>query len=140
MNRETIIEAFAQRVYACADFLTRGRRLQHWNKVTDQPAVFIRHVSDHYDRAQGILPRLTLNLEIWIYSRAGADPHVAPDSGLNDLVDSVEAALAPDNAMLRTLTLGGLVQHCWLEGEVMFDPGDLDAQAKCVLPVKILVP
>jgi hypothetical protein len=37
-------------------------------------------------------------------------------------------------------TLGGLVSHCWIEGEIEQFPGVLDGIAKAIVPVKILVP
>jgi len=140
VNREDIFEAFFRLVCTAAEFKTVGRRLQLWTSVTAFPAVFVRHTGDHYVR-EAMLAKVTINAEIWIYSKAGADPNVAPDTGLNELVDAVEAIMVPDTPMLNTLTLGGIlgVQHCWLEGESILDPGDLDFIAKAVLPVKILV-
>ena len=121
-------------------FQTTGRRVLLWSKVAAQPALFLRNVDDEDVWDNPVLPKTTLDVEVWIYSRAGANPDLAPGVGLNNLVDAVRAAFKPDNPMTRTLTLGGLVQWCRIEGKSDFDPGDLDGQAKAVVPVKILVP
>jgi hypothetical protein len=35
-------------------------------------------------------------------------------------------------------TLGGLVSHCWIDGKIMKDSGDIDGDGIAVIPVKIL--
>jgi len=35
-------------------------------------------------------------------------------------------------------TLGGMVSHCRIDGQVMKDPGDLDGDALLWVPLKIL--
>lgn len=41
-------------------------------------------------------------------------------------------------SVTRKQTLGGLVPHCWIDGKVMKDPGDLDGDGIAVIPLKIL--
>lgn len=122
---------------------TTGRRLQPWNQVAAQPALFLRNEGEeHAERRSGMPPKVTIKAEAWVYSNAGRNPDFAPSAGLNSLLDAIEAALKPttyvNGAALQTL--GGLVAHAWIEGEVMLHPGDLDGQAIAVVPIKILVP
>jgi len=146
MNREAIMAALFARLQTVSQFETTGRRVQFWSDVPAQPALFLRHVKDDYPpRPEGIPALVTMHAEAWIYSRAGEDPHAVPETALNQLVDAVEAALAPDvivpNFSIENVqTLGGLVEHCWIEDEVLFDPGDIDKQAKAVIPIAMLVP
>lgn len=128
-------------------FVTTSRRLQHWGVVTAQPAMFL--VSgrpgggNHYPpRPPTILPKITLEPEIWIYSNAGSDPDLAPDSALNSILDAIDAALQPTgrDKVLGRLTLGGLVEHCWIEGEVEIFAGYLGPQALAIVPVRAMVP
>jgi hypothetical protein len=119
-------------------FLTTGRRALYWSKVSAQPALFLRNTGTVYER-QGSLLKRVLKAEIWIYSQAGKNVDFAPGIALNNLIDAIEAALDPGPTSDRQ-TLGGLVQHCWLDGDGVDDPGDLDGQAKAVLPVKIALP
>jgi hypothetical protein len=57
------------------------------------------------------------------------------------LIEAVEAVFAtPDSE--GALTLGGLVSHCWIEGDGILVSGDIDPQGQgmATLPVKIMVP
>jgi hypothetical protein len=119
-------------------FRTAGRRLRPWSQVTEQPAMFVRDVDEEYPPRPHGLARATLEAEIWIYSNAGKDPNGIPTASLDPLVDAVEASLEPVWPY-QTQTLGGLCTHAWIEGRLMKDPGDLDQQAKAVIPVRILV-
>ena len=69
----------------------------------------------------------------------GKDPNANPEQALNDIIDAVEAALLP-GINSNAQTLGGIVSHAWIEGEIEQFPGVLDGIAKAIIPVKILVP
>lgn len=119
-------------------FQTTGRRVIHWSKVAAQPAIFVRHIKERYPtRPTGMLAKVEINTEIWIYCRVPDDANA--DSSMNPLLDAVELALKP-NPVTSVQTLGGAVIHCWIEGDLDIDPGDLDNQAKAVIPIKMLVP
>ena len=139
MTREDIATALLALLTAASAFPTTGRRLVMWNQVAEQPALFLRNAGEHHDRTASRMPgRITLDFEVWLYSRGGADPDIAPATALNGLLDAVEAALNP--FPLEAQTLGGLVTHCWIDGSTDYHPGDLDGQAIAVVPVKVLVP
>lgn len=61
---------------------------------------------------------------------------------INNLIEAVEVALAPDNPGTGCLTLGGLVEWCRIEGRIMKVPGDINPDGQCFaeIPIKILVP
>lgn len=91
----------------------------------------------------------TLNYTIVIYALKpsantpdGADITVAGASYLNPLVEVIEGAFVPDNFSMNTLTLGGKVRHCWLEGVGELISGDIDPSGLTMqtIPVKILIP
>lgn len=123
-------------------FLTTGRRLKFWTDVAEQPALFLRDGDEEldYPQEQGVLQLQTLKPEIWIYSNAGQNPDLAPATGLNNLLDAVQAAFAPDSPQTGRFTLGGLVFWCRLNGKVTKEPGDLDGQAIAIAEVEITVP
>jgi len=142
MNREAIITALFILVSASAPFATASRRLRLWSSVpsSEKPALFLAERGDTYARASEAVPEaVTMQLEIYIYTEAGKDESVVPASALNPLIDAVDAALAPSH-LTGLQTLGGLVSHCWIEGKLMKDAGDLDGDGVAVIPVKILVP
>jgi hypothetical protein len=139
--REEIIEALFQLALTATVFNTSNRRLQLWSKVASFPALFIQTVGSHYPPrdVRGLPPKRTVTAELWVYTDVGKDPNANPEQALNDIIDAIETALAP-NVMSNAQTLGGLVSHAWIEGEIEQFPGVLDGIAKAIIPVKILIP
>jgi len=140
-SRETIIQALFNLALTAASFNTSGRRLLLWSKVASFPALFIQSTGTNYPPrdARGLPPKRTITAELWVYTDVGKDPNANPEQGLNDIIDAIETALAPGiNSIAQTL--GGLVSHAWIEGEIEQFPGVLDGIAKAIIPVKILVP
>jgi hypothetical protein len=138
--REDIMIALCTLVFGIADFKTTGRRVLLWSKVAEQPACFVRNTGDLYDYAGIQNAKRIMEVEVWLYSKAGQNPDAVPGIALNNMADALDVALAPSDMITGRQTLGGLVQHCWIEGHSEFDPGDLDGQAKAVIPIRILVP
>ena len=139
--REQIISALFELALTATTFNTSGRRLQLWSKVASFPALFVQSTGTHYPPrdARGLPPKRTITAELWVYTDVGKDPNANPEQGLNDIIDAIEAALAP-NVVNGVQTLGGIVSHAWIEGEIEQFPGVLDGIAKAIIPVKILVP
>lgn len=140
-SRETIIQALFSLALTAATFNTSGRRLLLWSKVASFPALFVQSTGTHYPprEPRGIPPKRTISAELWVYTDAGKDPNANPEQALNDIIDAVEAALQP-GINSNAQTLGGIVSHAWIEGEIEQFPGVLDGIAKAIIPVKILVP
>jgi hypothetical protein len=65
-----------------------------------------------------------------------------PGADLNNLVDAIDACLVPvdRDAALGRQTLGNRVEHCWIEGDVLYYSGDLTSQSIALVPIRILVP
>jgi uncharacterized phage protein gp47/JayE len=103
--------------------------------------LFIQTVGNHYPPrdVRGLPPKRTITAELWVYTDVGKDPNANPEQALNDIIDAIEAALAP-NVVSNVQTLGGLVSHAWIEGQIEQFPGVLDGIAKAIIPVKILIP
>lgn len=121
-------------------FKTVGRRVRFWTDSFEQPALFLRHTGD-VDNYQGdTFDRRTVEAELWVYSKAGEDPDIAPDIELNSLVKDIRFAFEPDETDTNCFTLNGRVYWCRIEGRSDFDPGDIDGQGKAVLPIRILIP
>lgn len=120
--------------------MTTSRRLQHWGQVAEQPALFLRDTDEELEYQNIILQAQTIKAEVWIYAKAGEDLNVTAGTVLNNLLDSIQAALAPDDPINGRFTLGGLVYWCRLQGKVEKEPGDLDGQAMAVAEVVITVP
>ena len=138
-------------------------QLQNNNPIIRQPALFlydgvgfgggkVKYV--HQGRAQPVIR--TISRTIIIYAKAPAPAGqpggltggkgLLPKGGgaiFHPLVEAVETALAtPDDPVRGTLTLGGLVAYCRVEGEQYLSPPDIDdnGQGMATLPVEIRIP
>jgi hypothetical protein len=121
-------------------FRTASRRLKLWTDVATQPALFLRSDSeDIAPRAARMPAKATMRCEAWVYSKAGAAPDAVPAATLNYILDAIMRVLEPE-PVREVQTLGGLVHHCWIEGQIELHTGDLDGQAIAVVPINILVP
>ena len=121
-------------------FLTFSRRFKFWGDVTAQPALFLRDGDEELEYHNITLQAQTIKCEVWIYSKAGDNPDIAPVSALNNLLDAVQNAFSPDDPMSGRFTLGGLVHWCRLAGKIQKDPGDASGQAIAVADIEIIVP
>lgn len=72
----------------------------------------------------------------------GPDAKTAGGSVFHSLMESVENALNQNDLQQGTGMLGGLVSHCWLEGDGLMLTGetDPDGQGMATMPVRIMVP
>jgi len=130
-------------------FVSMGRRhIAPPDLVTAaQPAFFLIGVKEsHKPRPRGLPTQLILHGFIILYAPApvadeqiGAETVLAATT-LNTLFNAIDAALTPDDPIQGVFTLGGLVSHCWIEGDTDLDPGIFGSQAAAILPVHILVP
>jgi hypothetical protein len=143
MNREAIYTALFSLVSGSASFVTTGRRVKLWSDMnpSDFPALFVNQRDNGYSRGGEHVPaKVTLEADIIIYTSTGLDPNVVPATELNNLLDAIDTALAPSPVPNSRQTLGGLVEHCWIEGQIIVVPGDSDGIGLAMIPVKILVP
>ena len=141
----TLSDALTQSGSAVAftiGFQTTGRRVIHWGQVPEQPAFFLRRigVTDHTDH-ENFFTMTTLECEAWIYSKAGQNPDVAPDTALTVLERVLRDSLAPDGEYGDPrFTLGGTVHWCRFEGKSDISPGDQGGQAIARIPIRITLP
>ena len=114
---------------------------------TAQPAFFLVGVKEsHKPRPRGLPTQLILHGFIILYAPAPVADEtpgqetVLGATTLNQLFLAVDTALQPDDLVQNVFTIGGLVSHCWIEGETDLDPGIFGPQAAAILPIHILVP
>ena len=138
MNRETIYTALFAKLSSVAGLVTKSRRLKHYSDVSpsEQPAMFVTQASQHVKQIKGFPSEYTLEAKVWIYTHE-TDPAVSPATGLNNLLDLVDLALKPSVPQDKQ-TLGGLVEHCWMDGEIVTDEGSLGDQSVAIFTIKIL--
>jgi hypothetical protein len=96
-------------------------------------------------KGQGFPGTLAMTFLLFIYAYDTAGDEVPGqetslvETTINGLVEAVESAIAPVPAGDHQ-SLGGLVSHCWIEGESDIDPGIFGKQGFAVVPVHVLVP
>ena len=138
INRESIHAALFALLSASASFVTTSRRLQHWSDVPSeqQPALFLTETGQTATTVKGQPTVWTLQCDVYLYLQT--TPDQSPGQMMNPYLDAIETALLPGNAMETNQTLGGLVSHCWIEGQIQTDEGLLGSQAVAIIPIKIL--
>ncbi len=142
-SRNTIMDALKAKVVAGGYFVTVSRRLKTWDQVpaSEQPACFLYEHTDPVTHQSETFAKNGIDVEVFIYTRCDNQDEV-PAAILNDALDALDAALTPTGADLlrRRQTLGNLVSHCFVDGDIMKEPGDQDNQGVAIVPLKILVP
>lgn len=116
--------------------------------LEQQPALFlVQGRETRAPRPSGLPNKLTLSGFVVVYFEAPmpslentGDETVLGATTINALLKGIDDAMVPDDYASGRLTLGGLVEHCWIEGDVDIDPGIYSQQGAAILPVRILVP
>lgn len=127
-------------------FKTRTRRIKLFSDVTDkqQPWIGQAEHGETFTKNTTLPYRRVFKAQWMIYHQDGKQPNSEPTVLNNLIIDAVESAMAPlpsDPGFLdERNTLSGLVHHCYIDGEVFKDPGDIDNQALIIVPITILVP
>lgn len=129
-------------------FVTIGRRHIPPPDLTTvlQPALFVVGVKEiHKPKPRGVPTRLELLGYLIVYAPApvmnqspGEETQLGATT-LNGLLKALDDALQPDTTE-GTFSIGGLVSHCWIDGDTDIDPGLFGPQALAILPLHILVP
>jgi len=139
INREDIYAALFAKAQAITGLATVSRRLRHWADVSpaQQPALF-QAQGDPVAQAEPGQPTVWLLKADWyLYVHCGEDPRASTAPLLNEVLDQIEAALAPE-PYTGEQTLGGRVKRCRIVGTVQTDEGTLGAQGVAVVPIEIL--
>jgi hypothetical protein len=117
-----------------------ARRIQTSDQIPAEtmPALLQGVGPEEFTAKFGAPPKRILTANWLIYYK----PYTAPQSSdplTNAVMDGIEAVFVPDSPT-GNVTLGGLVTHAWIEGDVFKAAGDLNDQAMIVVPIKMLIP
>lgn len=148
--REAVMAALLARLQAIVftapinghtSFATVSRRLKLWSDVpkSQRPALFVaEHREQPIYQSEALPIKTTMNVDLFVYIDS-SDQNTIPAVALNIMLDAIDAALKPAPADTNRQTLGGLVSHCRIDGQVLKDPGDLDGDGLLWVPLKLLV-
>lgn len=127
-------------------FITISRRVKLFADVmpAEQPACFQAEWASDEQQVSNQPYKTTLMANWIIYQCVSKDPKGIGAVENNMILKGVRKALAPlpnDPGFAdKRNTLGGLVYHCFIQGRLFRDPGDIDGQGMLVVPIKLLVP
>lgn len=140
MKREPIYEALFNKLSDIQGIATCSRILQHWDDVSpnNQPALYVAQDSQQAEQVTGFPTKYVLGAKLWLYTHRDTNG-IVPSTQINNILDAVDEALAPVPASGNKQTLGGLVEHCWIDGAIETDEGLLGNQAVAIVPVRMLV-
>lgn len=150
MTREPIYQAVLEFWQALtlpegtAAFRTATRNAKMWDQVPPEetPALLQMQSKETAERRRGLPTKWTLRIKLMLYvttQNISQAPNVTPSEIFNPLVDAVEAALVIDDIANNACTLGGLVSHCAIEGDIEIYEGSLGDTAVVVVPILIVV-
>jgi len=127
-------------IYGIPAFKFCTRKYMTWTEVTEalQPALVQQQGSQRASSFRNYGETLwTPEVYEWIYIMHDPNDEIIPATYVNNYLDAIEAVLMPDPSGRQTL--GGLVEHCYIDGEVVADEGNdpSDVQIVIKVPVKI---
>lgn len=139
ITREAIFAALFVKVSSVAGIKTSSRKLKHWSDVApaDKPALFQAQGEEMATAGYRVPTKWMLHASLYVYVHQATIGTDVPSTALNNLLDAIEAALAPD-AATGEQTLGGLVSHCRINGKVETDEGVLGDEAVAIIPIEIM--
>lgn len=119
-------------------FVSISRRLKLWTDVSrdQRPALFMTcHGESPTYRAENVPAYNKLSVRLFVYLDA-SDENTIGDTDISIILDSIDAALSPGPGEQRQ-TLGNLVSHCRVDGEILRDPGDIDGDGMIIIPISV---
>ena len=137
-SREPIYSALFSLLQRIPGVQTTSRKLKHWADVEDFPAIFQNQKSELAAKSgRGVQTVWTLSCDIYVYVRVSADRLTSTE--LNEVLDHIQGALAAPEPISNKQTLGGLVEDCWINGQIITDEGALGEIGVAIIPVQIIV-
>ena len=108
----------------------------------NQPAVFLRRISEDVQQTKAYgLNKYTLRYECWIYLRVDNNNEASNPYtdlvGLDALIDAVDGIVAANPVKSRN-DLGGLVDNCYISGQIMIADGTDNGQAVIRIPIVVI--
>lgn len=146
-GRETVAQALFDLVSAATgqvvDLQTSGRVLRSFDQVepAEMPALFqVQRTETGVRPGEGLPSKRTMHFQFFLYISENVDVNAVPSRQINNMIDAIETALAP-NVMTGKLTLGNLVSHAWIEGNIeVYEGVTTDGKSVAIIPIAVLLP
>jgi hypothetical protein len=140
-DRESIWSAAFNALSVSTGAVTKSRKLVPFDQVPaeQQPAIFLAQGKESHRPVAGRPAILTLYGELFLYTNTGSNTEIIASTQLNQMLDAIDDAMAFDDVARGRCTLGGLVQHAWIEGDTIIAEGQQGQQAVAIVPIALLV-
>ncbi len=139
MIRENIYDALYSLLGTVPGIVTREERLRHWNDVGPEECPYLcvamgneKHVRDK----SGLRDRIWITPKLYIYVKTTG--LLVPRKVINPILDQLQIIFDPSDATLGKQTLGGLVEHVRIDGEILTFEGTLGDTEVATVPLQIL--
>lgn len=117
---------------------TITRRLKVWTDVPAEQCPYICQAQpseNHQWPMPALEDHIRMQLKLWIYVKVGATE--VPGTLMNPILDAIQAAYGPDSPTTHKQTLGGLVKHARINGEILTSEGWLGDTEIAVVPIEL---
>lgn len=148
--REAIYSALASLVFddprIQAIFVQTGRYLYHHAQIpggsSQTPALFLNQFpgESHVRMGKGIPDKRTIRCQFIANFYTAGPPTPLPATALNAALDVIDDVCNQPGNPGNVQTLGGLVEHVYLEGEIGIFEGLLQEYSIATIPITILIP
>ncbi len=145
ITRTQIMNALLAQLQSMGAIATFTRRFSEFTGLSpsaQMPYLMLTRPREMYPQrpAIGLPAKRTFKCMVDIYlAVVGQDPNTIPDDAVCTIMDQLDIALKPPTGK-EVQTLGGIVDHCYIVGEVIEVPGDLDGIGMIRVEIEIVVP
>ena len=146
-TRETIMTALVAQLAPIqangVALVACGRRVRDPENVPgdQRPALYLVEHGDAWERVGINVPaKRVLTVYALLYTDVGQNESLIPMTQVNLFIEAIEAALAPDDVIRNTFTLGQLVTSCMLKGDGWRAAGDTTGKSVTAIPIEIILP
>lgn len=98
--------------------------------------MFMTQANQNVRQVTGYPSQYTLEAKVWIYTN-DTNPENPPAQKINNVLDQIDEILEPNTPQAKQ-TIGGLCEHCWIDGDIITDEGTLGDQSVAIFTIKIL--
>jgi hypothetical protein len=120
-----------------------SRYARHFDDVdvTQMPALFMVESGEGWSKAgKGVPAERVLKCHLLMYCSSAAPDALLPATLINDFLDVLDTIVEQPGVPSNAQTLGGLVDHVYITGEIEIAEAYLQEKSIVVIPLEIMIP
>ena len=143
-SRDSCSLALIDLLKTATKFVTVGRKFTDWDQITaaQRPALFLWERGETIAYQNEVGQVVTMHDDAIICLDPSPEPTRDPISDIDALLDELDRVLAPTTGMDQAMgrqTLGGLVYHCRIQGEIVKASGDVSNISLLIVPINVMI-